>query len=80
MVLKLKAAYEEYNNFSVNTSSFESEITTLEQEMNQITIKYTEVQKQLDACRQTIKSIDSEIAEYEDRIRKLKEKKNFSSK
>ncbi len=43
--------------------------------MNQITIKYTEVQKQLDACRQTIKSIDSEIAEYEDRIRKLKEKR-----
>lgn len=43
--------------------------------MNQITIKYTEVQKQLDACRQTIKSIDLEIAEYEERIRKLKEKK-----
>lgn len=75
LVLKLKAAYEEYNNFSVNSTSFESEIVTLEKEMNEITIKFTEVQKQLDLCRQTVKSIDLEISDYEERIRKLKEKK-----
>lgn len=43
--------------------------------MNEITIKFTEVQKQLDLCRQTVKSIDLEISDYEERIRKLKEKK-----
>lgn len=34
LVLQLKAAYEEYNNFSVNSTSFESEVVTLEKEMN----------------------------------------------
>jgi chromosome segregation ATPase len=72
LVIQLKAAYEEYNKFSSSYTSYETEIATLEKEINEINIRYTEVQRNLQQWRKSGQEIDAEIAQYELKIKKLR--------